>query len=359
MPGKSVRRRQPQLILSQDYELFFHKSGTVEKCLIEPSAMLVNHAAERDLKITFFVDAGMLLCMERYGRQFNNIRTELSKVRSNIEMLARAGHEIALHVHPHWEDTAWKDGRWCFSGSRYQLSSFTDTEANSIVERYATALASIGGEMPRSYRAGGFCIHSFSKIGATLARLGINIDSSVVPGARLHDAEKGFDFRKAPRAEYWTFEVEPLRPETGGRYLELPLSVVRLPLTFYWARAIERTLNNRSQEVIGDGLSKPIGRKEVLRRLAGIGRISEMSTDHSKAPLLTSRRVLRSTDRLFNIMGHPKLLSRASLDHLDKFMLHKGIRSSETLGATADLVRTINLSAQTAPALLGVNGSNA
>ena len=60
-----LRRDQdfPLLVVSQDYELFFHKSGSIEKCLFEPTDLLLDFADELGMKVTFFVDAGMLCRM--------------------------------------------------------------------------------------------------------------------------------------------------------------------------------------------------------------------------------------------------------------------------------------------------------
>ena len=44
--GSYMRRRQDIaiLVVSQDYELFFGRSGSIDKCLIEPCEMLLNFA---------------------------------------------------------------------------------------------------------------------------------------------------------------------------------------------------------------------------------------------------------------------------------------------------------------------------
>ncbi len=65
--GRFLRRREdvPVLILSQDYELFFQVSGSIEKCLVDPCDMLLEFANKNQLQITFYVDAGMLCCMQR------------------------------------------------------------------------------------------------------------------------------------------------------------------------------------------------------------------------------------------------------------------------------------------------------
>ena len=202
-------RRQsdfPVLTLSQDYELFFQRSGSIEKCLIEPCELLGDFAHENGVRITYFVDAGMLCCMERLASTNNSLVRDLGRVRSHITSLAEQGHEIGLHIHPHWEDTSFASGEWDFSGTRYQLSQFSGTEADEIVTRYTRTLNELCDGRVRTYRAGGFCIEPFEDIRGALLREGVTVDSSVVPGALLQDDNKGIDFRGAPDAEWWRFD---------------------------------------------------------------------------------------------------------------------------------------------------------
>ena len=205
----------PLFVLSQDYELFFHESGSVQKCLFDPCEALLEFARKPDSGITFFVDAGMLLCMQRHLDADRAMRGTLDDVKRHIETLARAGHEIALHVHPHWEDTRWTDDGWDFSGTRYQFRDFSDEEIERIFRDYASLLAELSGHAPTSYRAGGFCVEPFARIGPVLADIGITVDSSVLPGALLRDPDKGIRF--PARAEAGVVDVSAIRPPSRMR----------------------------------------------------------------------------------------------------------------------------------------------
>ena len=136
---------------------------------------------DRPVRFTFFVDAGMLLAMQRHALSEPELGRMLSKVQRHIESLANAGHEIALHAHPHWEDTRWISGRWVFGGTRYQLKQFKSDEIARIFREYSDSLAELSGQRPASYRAGGFCIEPFSALAPVLTDIGITVDSSVVP----------------------------------------------------------------------------------------------------------------------------------------------------------------------------------
>ena len=50
------------IFLTYDYELFFGEStGSVDKCMIEPTNQLLKIAKEFNIKMTFFVDVGYLI----------------------------------------------------------------------------------------------------------------------------------------------------------------------------------------------------------------------------------------------------------------------------------------------------------
>lgn len=286
--GSYLRRGDdfPVLVLSQDYELFFDRSGSIQKCLFEPTDMLLDFADQSGLRITFFVDAGMLCLMGQLSAASPSVSAELSKIRRHIENVHSRGHEIGLHIHPHWEDTRWEDGQWDFSETRYQLRDFSVDEVSDIVSRYSGALNELCDGTTRTYRAGGFCIEPFEKLKAPLIENGITVDSSVVPGAKLDDPDKGFDFSNMPPKSWWRFNSTPRKPDADGAFLEIPITPVTLPPLHYWARAVDRIFDRQPKGVIGDGSSKAIGKKEVLRRLAGAGRVSELSLDVAKAPNL-------------------------------------------------------------------------
>lgn len=330
----------PVLVVSQDYELFFQRSGSIEKCLIEPCDVLLKFAEKSGVRITFFVDAGMLCRMQELASAHPALGKDLSRVRQHIESLSAAGHEIGLHIHPHWEETGWRDGAWDFADTRYQLNEFSNDEVGDIVLRYTGALNELCDGSVRTYRAGGFCVEPFTRYGDLLKQAGITIDSSVVPGALLKDDDKGFDFSHAPDSGWWTFSDSPLNPCPNGQFLEIPITPQVLPFRHYWGRALDRALRRQPAAVLGDGVSKALGKREIARRLAGAGRTSELSMDAPKARQLNSMRTWRQHRDVWHVMGHPKLLGRPSLAALEEFILSKGIRRFESVWGMACAIRS-------------------
>ncbi len=55
------------IFLTYDYELFFgEESGSVDKCMIEPTNELLKIAKEFNIKMTFFVDIGYLIKLKEF-----------------------------------------------------------------------------------------------------------------------------------------------------------------------------------------------------------------------------------------------------------------------------------------------------
>jgi len=137
-----------------------------------------------------------------------------------------------------------------------------------------------------------------------------------------------------------------MKPCSDGGFLEIPVTPLMLPFFHYWGRAIDRVLERQPSGVIGDGSSKAIGKREIVRRLAGMGRISELSVDAAKAGQLLLSDVLRQKRSIWHVMGHPKLLAKSSLDALQKFISHKDIRRFESLSGLASAIHAGELSAR-------------
>ncbi len=89
--------------------------------MIEPTEDLFKIARNKDVFYTFFVDVGYLIQAEKY----KDLTEEIELVKSQITKMIMLGHDVQLHIHPHWEKALWKNGNWEMnvSGS-YKLSDF-------------------------------------------------------------------------------------------------------------------------------------------------------------------------------------------------------------------------------------------
>ena len=74
------------LFLTFDYELFFGSStGTVQKCLIEPTNRLLEMARKHKVSMTFFVDIGYIIALERQFNEFSILKMDYDLVVNQIQ----------------------------------------------------------------------------------------------------------------------------------------------------------------------------------------------------------------------------------------------------------------------------------
>jgi len=310
-------------LLTLDYELYFGSNmGSVEQCLIEPTRAILNVLKPFGAKAAFFVDAGYLRQLRRFAPVSPQLASDYSLVRRQLDELVESGHEIQLHVHPHWENCSWDGRRWEVDLKHYRLHDFPKDRILDIVRCYHAELEEIAGTgNVFAFRAGGWVCQPFGKIKEALRRVGIRIDSSVFSGGISDSATHWFDFRGAPADSNWRFSDDPLKPVADGEFLEVPIASFVLHPLFYWRYAAVKLLKLRGHVPYGNGRALPLGREDLkvklLKRSASV-----VSIDGYKASFLTEayRDYLRRGMDDFVVMGHPKALTSHSLEQLRKFL---------------------------------------
>lgn len=220
-----------RLIISFDYELFFgDRPGTVQKSLLEPTAMLMDAMEYTGAKATFFVDYLMLKYMMAEN---DETRAEAQLIVNQLKELVRRGHRIELHLHPHWVDAKYINGKWDFSNfSHYCLSSFSKVEITSMFVEGIDFLESIVRDVVPGYkiiafRAGGWAILPFEMIKEGFEKTGIRVDSSVMQGCKVYANDMELDFTNAPKESIYRFEDDVLQVNPNGQFVEAQICSFR------------------------------------------------------------------------------------------------------------------------------------
>jgi hypothetical protein len=308
-----------KIYITLDYELFFGRStGSVQKSLIEPTARLAAVGKRHNVAFTFFVDAGMLHAMGKYLHE-PQVAGQFELVRTQLQELKAEGHSLQLHVHPHWEDMHFTDGAWRGEVSRYRLDQFDETEIQRIVGQYKSALESVTGGPVHAFRAGGWCIQPFQKIGAALKDNGIHLDSTLYRDGYMNTATHKFDFRGMPTAAAWRFEDDPMIPHEEGYFTEIPISTTRYSRFFYMTMVFHRLIKNPGYGFLGDGVPIGAGRWNPLRLLM-TGDDGVVSLDGFRVRLLNpslARHDARHPGGNFVAIGHPKAFCDQTFHQLE------------------------------------------
>jgi len=214
-----------KLCITFDYELFFNDTNSTEKAaLIAPTAKLVQALDEMNVKGTFFVDVSAILRYKELGmNEFPKLAEE------QVRLLYSRGHDVGLHIHPHWYTSTFTNG-WNHDNSHYRIHSFkfSDTKkrnvksANEIVSEsvdYLNNLLQVVDEKYRciSFRAGGFCLQPEQEYLQALLEKGIKVDSSVCKGIFKDSGIHYYSFMHMPsQANWW------VNPDQG---LNVPIEI--------------------------------------------------------------------------------------------------------------------------------------
>jgi peptidoglycan/xylan/chitin deacetylase (PgdA/CDA1 family) len=312
-----------QAMLTFDYELFFgENSGTVYKCMLEPTDRLLDIAERNQVPMTFFIDIGFLLKMEEYLAEFQHLSEEYNAIIEQFQRMQALGCDLQLHIHPHWENSRFDGEKWqIITDGCYKLSDFSVPEIDRIVRKYYAGLKRLTGKPPVAYRAGGWCIQPFLLVEKTFQELQLRIDSSVFPGGEFQSPHYAFDFTSvAPFSSSYSFQSDVCIADEDGFFREIPIASWKYSPLFYWKLYILGRLNPKDHQMIGDGnfVAQPGRKKSVLTKFTW----NHVSSDgYYASMLLKQARVYEKKGvDFFVVIGHPKGMTHFSLKALEVFV---------------------------------------
>ena len=311
-----------EIFLTFDYELFFgDQPGSVKKCMISPTNRLLKIAKHTDCKYTFFVDAGYLLKLESYKLTFPNLSKDLNLIKDQIHDIIEQGHDIQLHIHPHWEKSFYDRNGWHMNTQKfYKLHDFSDQEIDDIVTRYKSYLEELIHRNIHAFRAGGWCIQPFDRLMDTFKKNGIRYDTSVIFNAKMTSGSYSFDFTKAPDKDVYSFENDVLINKKDSFFTEIPISSRKYSPFFYWCLYALGRINPSAHKMVGDGvfMSQPGRKKQVLFNSVW----NHVSCDGYYSSVLKKSKTelsSRGFDKMV-VIGHPKGMTEYSFKKLKSFI---------------------------------------
>jgi hypothetical protein len=310
------------IYITLDYEIYFGENhGTVEKCIIYPTSELIRVAEKHDVRFVFFVDCGFILKLDEFRKKYSQLEKDYKAITEQLKYLSETGHDIQLHIHPHWEDSYFNGERWIININRYKLSDFNEAEINDIVVRYKKVLADLTGKKIFSYRAGGWCLQPFSKLKEAFSNNEITLDSSVFRNGYYQSQHYSYDFRNAPDKDIYHFEEDPAVEKPKGFFTEVPISPIKNSPLFFWTLFLLGRKNPYLHKPLGDGHAMPAPgyRKKLLTRFTN----NPVSLDGYNSHLLHKalKKLHRNNKKHMVVIGHPKALSRYSIIKLEEFII--------------------------------------
>ena len=322
-----------KICLTYDYELFFKESGTVENCMLKPTYATLNILNSNSQVATFFVDVLFLIRL----KEINPEQEDLLKIIDQLHFMVKNGHRIELHLHPHWLDAQYNEGKWFFPHyDRYRLNSLSIPEITDLFvsgTRFLEEIARevISGYKVKAFRAGGWSIQPFHKLKEGFIAAGIEIDSTVAPGFK-EVGDRFYDFLNAPNKKYWRFSDDPLDEDVNGPFFEIPIHV--------YQRTVKDRINKYiyhryTKDVIyGDGrglLGSPVKFSYNKIRNKFRATISMLTSDSISSKELTS-----AIDNSFRdtvvIINHPKsIFKKLGINNLNRLKKYESVLLSNII----------------------------
>ncbi len=310
-----------QYMLSMDYELFFgENAGIVKNCLIKPTDLLAALLNKYNHKMVLFIDASMLVKYQEIAAISDKIANDLNLISAQLTRLVSEGHELQLHIHPHWHDTEYDllEEQWVFNTKRFRLHDFDEDERFNLIKEAKSLLESIAGQSVTAFRAGGWCLQPYKSLTPMLERLGIKFDSSVYFGGYRKQATHYFDYRQCP--------ISPSYYLPQSKLIEVPISSHVVSPTFFWRMLKNRKNTKKALKTLGDGKAISNSLKENITKLLK-PTCMPVAIDGIKGVLLEEAYRKSPTNHLFNIMGHPKALTPMSFIYLENFIKAHSLKS--------------------------------
>lgn len=266
------------IILTLDYELFLGaESGSVEKCMIEPIKELMSLLNLNDSKMTIFWDILHYHRLKELSSTIEECKKDLQRIKDSITGLVEDGHDIQMHIHSHWINSEYRDGKWQLRYDLYPIHNLDKDSAHpGQLMAYLQKAKSLMEETifpvkpdykVTTFRAGGFLLEPFDKLNQAFKILGIQIDSSVLPGV-VYDSGgfTSFDYKLYPKKTFYRFENSPSEETENGSFIEVPITTVKIdPLHNFYFRILERTrYKSLNSNLAGTSLNSFIYKKKSL-----------------------------------------------------------------------------------------------
>lgn len=325
--------RQLTILLSFDHELSLGGCTSYERNLFAPTSRLLQLAAELGVGVTLFSD---VLCALKF-REWDGTGF-YRRFAAQIDDVICHGQDVQLHLHPHWLDSTYINGKYIPSES-YTLGAFRDRsppdDIPGIVRRGIETIHELCCRDPAyqciAFRAGGYAIEPESgRVLSGLYENGIRIDSTVAKGFRFECDLWSVDFRQMPRSANWYIApTGPIDREAANGIFEIPIAT-RPRTPFNNLPRLMRRIVLRGRGYDSTGWAIDVGRTSAITKLLRLVPRSCWMLgfdDHTETPRELLKTLLSHVDRhgdqshiACSAISHPKFMGERSLTLMRDFV---------------------------------------
>ena len=321
--------------ITLDYELFMGKNvGTIKNCLIDPMNALTKMLDNYGIKCNIFVDAAYLLRLYQLKNEFKQIEEQYELLTKHIQYLSKQGHAIQLHFHPQWLYSMYNNG-WKMDFEHYKISDMPKRDIETLLPQAIELLQLYSINKIDAFRAGGYSFPNEKQFLDILRRYSIQIDTSVLKGAKVESKFQTYDYLRIPSISPYNFEDNLSISNHKGFFTEYPISTIKMIGYKYWflKRTLNRhynTLSGSSKYGDGCGIGIPGGIFEHIKNK--INRLITFSVIPATIDGVLSlylenvykHNYSKNYSNPFVIIGHPKNMSEKSIKIFEDFIIkHK------------------------------------
>ncbi len=319
-----------KLLFTFDYELFLgERSGSVQKCMIEPTDKLISLFDKFRIKhAIFFVDTTYLIRLKAESVTNDLARMDYATIVAQLQKLIQKEHYIFPHIHPHWLDARYaaESNQWSLPNlSLYRFHSLTIEQREKVFDASIALLKEIIEPLHPNYqldgyRAGGWCIQPFTDFYPHFKKHAIHYDFSVLPGIKNLSSAQFYDFENAPKQHIYHFEEEVTKLDPNGAFTQMAISVAAIPSHIQFAnKFLLKLLWKTGNRSLGDGSGV------VASKLKNEPPVISTNLEMISIELLTQIKLsiylkFLGQHDFMHFISHPKMLSPHNLTSFEIFL---------------------------------------
>lgn len=331
-----------RFVLTIDYEVFLgRETAPIEETLIKPTNKLLDILDINKSKMTVFWDILHYYAICQNCNEYPELYIDKKLIEDQIKNIVLKGHDVQMHIHPHWLDAKFENHKWIFRYDRFSIQKLERGDNVSDINSIYGCLTMSKRIMEdfiqqydstykvTSYRAGGYLIEPFAPLITPLNDLGIYIDSSTCPEAKSHKREYSFDFSNYPNKLQYHFSNTPKIIDNKGSFIELPIYILKLSLfdrlRIYMYRKFYAK-ENKTYPFLGKGVdfgAKKTSLFQYLKNKFGYTTV-QLSTDGTN-PVLYKFVIEKAPNNAVMIL-HPKMQNELTFNLLEKDIKDNTIR---------------------------------
>ncbi len=239
-----------KLMLSYDHELSLGGAKSYDINLFQPTRELFRLASDLDVPLVLFSDIWSAI-------RFRDWDSEgfYTPYRHQIEQAVREGHDVQLHIHPHWVDSTY-DGQTFHPSKRYKLADFKEdappNDIAGVIGRGFDEMTQICNSIDDdykcvAYRGGGYNLEPETKtILSALMSRGVVLDSTIAKGMQYHSPVNRVDYRGMPTSANWFISPDGSPSQAAERGMfEVPIAAMPRTISNNVPFLIRRILNKK------------------------------------------------------------------------------------------------------------------